>query len=229
VDAITAKADKCAQNNILSRLKPDDLALLRPHLQNIELPVRTRLEQRKRKIEFVYFIESGIASVVAEGDQQVEIGIIGREGITGVAFILGADRPKAHQTFVQVAATAKRIRVDRLRAAMDASPMLTRSLLLYVYSFLNQISQAVLANAQGSIAERLARWLLMVDDRIDDSRVELTHEFLAVMLATRRPGVTLALKELHRRGAIEQSRGAITIIDRQMLEKIAGKTYVKSC
>jgi CRP-like cAMP-binding protein len=113
-----------------------------------------------------------------------------------------------------------------LAEAIDASVSLHRVLLRYVHSFMTQTTQTALANGRSKIEERLARWLLMADDRIDGGEVRLTHEFLGVMLGVQRPGVTIALQELERRGFIGHKRGLITILDRAALQKSSKGTYL---
>jgi CRP-like cAMP-binding protein len=214
-------------NRILSRLSRKDFALLEPHLEPVDLPVRKTLETRKKRIDHIYFIESGFASVVANGASKpgIEVGIIGREGMTGLAVVLGSDRAQ-HETYIQVAGSGLRIATKELRHAIDRSTALHRAMLLYVHAFLAQTTTTALANGRSKIEERLARWLLMADDRIDGDGVPLTHEFLGLMLGTHRPGVTVALQALEKAGLITTRRSLITIVDRKALEKSSNGTYV---
>ncbi len=217
-----------SSNFILSSLSAGDFDLLGPQLEQIDLPVRLNLEHRKKPLDFVYFLNSGVASVVANGSKEIEVGIVGREGMTGVSLLLGVDTPAAYHTYIQVAGSGQRLPKDVLRAAIKHSATLQADLLRYAYSFLTQITQTALANGRASLDQRLSRWLLMVNDRVDGDVVPLTHEFLAVMLGVNRPGVTLALQELERTGTITQRRGSILIVDREALEGIAGVAYVKA-
>jgi CRP-like cAMP-binding protein len=214
-------------NLILKRLSKDDFALLHPHLEPIRLPVRKTLEPRNRKIKTVYFMESGFASVVADGSsgQGIEVGIIGREGMTGLAVVLNADRP-VHETFIQVGGTGLCLAADSLRAAIDKSVSLHRELLKAAYAFQKQVTQTALANGRSKIEERLCRWLLMADDRVDGDALPLTHEFLSLMLGVRRSGVTDAVQVLERDGLIAARRSRITILDRAAMEKKSNGTYV---
>src|SRR5262245_11685526 len=111
--------------------------------------------------------------------------------------------------------------------ALDQSNSLHKALLLYVHALMRQIVGTALSNGRHKIEERLARWLLMADDRVDDHKMPLTHEFLGVMLGTARPGVTIALKELERRGWITHRRGTITVIDRHGLQRSSNGAYVR--
>ena len=225
---VRAMANNPQRNFILSRLAPADFKLLEPHLAPVDLPVRKMLEHRDRRINNIYFPESGFASVVANGDiRPIEVGIIGREGMTGLAVVLGGDR-NSHETFVQAAGHGQCMRARLLRDAMQASATLQLSLLRYVQHFLDQTTQTAVSNGRSSIEERLARWLLMAADRLDDEEMPLTHEFLAMMLSVRRPGVTVAIQELEREGVIERRRGRIFITDRKALEKKSNGTYVRA-
>ncbi len=185
------------------------------------------LERPHRKISSVYFPESGFASVVANGSDKrpIEVGLIGREGMTGLAVVLGNDRPD-NETYIQVAGHGKYMKATALREGIDRSTSLHRSLLRYAHSFLNQTTRTALANGRSKIEERLARWLLMADDRIDGDELPLTDEFLAIMLGVRRPGVTIAVQELEREGLIARRRATIVILDRKALEKRANGTYL---
>ncbi len=215
-------------NRILSRLSRQDLALLEPHLEAVDLPVRKPLEARRKRIDQVYFIESGLASVVANGTSKpsIEVGIIGREGMTGLAIILGSDRAQ-HATYIQVAGKGLRISAARLREADERSNTLHRAMLRFVHAFLAQTTTTALANGRSKIEERLARWLLMANDRINGDDVPLTHEFLSLMLGTHRPGVTIAVRALEKAGLITTRRSHITIVDRKALEKSSNGTYVR--
>jgi CRP-like cAMP-binding protein len=216
-------------NRILSRLSRQEFALLEPHLEAVDLPVRKTLEARRKRIDQVYFIESGFASVVANGTSKpsIEVGIIGREGMTGLAIVMGHDRAQ-HDTYIQVAGHGLRISAAKLREADERSMILHRAMLRYAHAFLLQTTTTALANGRSKIEERAARWLLMADDRIDGDDLPLTHEFLGLMLGTHRPGVTIALQALEKAGLITTRRSHITIIDRKGLEKSSNGTYIRS-
>ncbi|MER8810888.1 Crp/Fnr family transcriptional regulator [Mesorhizobium australicum] len=214
------------RNALLKRLSRADLDLLEPHLKRVDLPLRTPLENAKSLIEDVYFLESGIASVVARipNGRDTEVGLIGLEGMTGSLLVLGGDRA-AHDTYVQVAGDGYQLPASKLAAAMSESTTLKALLLLYVHTLFVQISYTALVNARSKLDERLARWLLMCRDRVSDDRFAITHEFMSVMLGVRRPGVTVAIQELEGRGLIRASRGEILISDRDGLFQIADGAY----
>lgn len=169
------------RNAILNALSPTDFALLQPHLQTVPLPFRHRMQSANRRIKTVYFIESGLGSVVAVGGgerRQAEVAVIGREGMTGMPVVLGADRSPC-DVFMQVEGSGQSIGADHLSGAMDQSVTMTRWFMRFAHVFAVQASYTALANARGTIEERLARWLLMAQDRIGSDVLELTHEFLA--------------------------------------------------
>jgi CRP-like cAMP-binding protein len=213
-------------NVVLARLSGEDLELLRPKLQAIELMVHKRLETRGKAINFVHFPDSGIVSVVAHGsgERSIEVGLIGREGTTGSAVILGAER-SAHEAFVQVEGAARRITTSHLRQLMHESASIRLRLLQSVHVFSVQTAQTALANGLGRLEERLARWLLMTHDRVEGNELPFTHEFLSIMLGVRRSGVTVALDLLENDGLIQRGRGVIVIFDREGLEAAACDFY----
>ena len=135
------------------------------------------------------------------------------------------ERPR-HETFIQVAGSAQRLSATHLREAIRVSVTLHQSLLHYAHQFMIQMADTALSNGRHKIEERLARWLLLADDRLDHHEIPLTHEFLGVMLGTARPGVTIALQELERRGWITHRRGAVTIIDRKGLVRSSNGAYL---
>jgi CRP-like cAMP-binding protein len=215
------------RNRLLKMMSAADKALLQPNLEPVPLERHKSLEAANKKIENVYFPDAGIISVVAsspKSTREVEIGIIGCEGVSGVPVILGTDR-SPHQTFVQVAGSGHRLPAAALRAAMEKSATLQPLLLKYAQAFMIQAAHTAIANGRGTIEERLARWLLMAQDRIERDELPLTHEFLAMMLAVRRPGVTEALHALTQRGLMRHERGIITIVDREGLVECANGLY----
>jgi len=215
------------KNLLLRALSRDDLALLEPHLEPVTLPLKAPLLHANEPIDRIYFLEDGVASIVSEHDtgRQVEIGIHGREGMSGVPVVLGAER-SPHASMIQVGdAPAHGIASERLIDACAQSPALNQLLLRYAHTLSVQTALTAAANATCELAERCARWLLMCDDRLQSDRIELTHEFLSMMLAVRRSGVTVTLQALQETGAIRASRGVITISDRSRLEEIAGDCY----
>jgi CRP-like cAMP-binding protein len=213
------------KNKILAALSNADLALLQPHLEPVELEVRKVLEQPNKPIKHSYFIERGLASIVAgNSHKRLEVGLIGSEGMTGLPIVLGNDR-SPHENFIQVAGEGSRIPADKLRGAMRQSRSLEKAFLKFAHSFMNQTANTAFSNGTATLEERLARWLLMANDRLDGDEIPLTHEFLSLMLGVRRAGVTVALNYLEHRGVIRMSRGQIVIQDRDGLKTSANGTY----
>ena len=190
------------------------------------MTIRKSLERPNRRIDAVYFPESGFASIVAiqSAKKQVEVGLIGREGMTGTVVVLGNSRTP-HSTFVQAAGSAQCIKSADLRKALDASKSLRDLLLKYVQAFGVQATHTAICNAQSKLDQRLARWLLMAQDRLCTDLIPLTHEFLSLMLGVHRPGVTGALKALQKIGVISGARGQIKIENRKGLERVAAESY----
>ena len=217
---------KTTKNKLLARLPADNFARLKGALSPVELPVRRQLELRNRVIDYIYFIEEGLASMVisAGSNRSIEIGVIGNEGVTGLPVLLGTDRA-LHETFIQSAGRGWRMAADDLRLAMEESAGLKRQLLYFAQTLVSQMSFTALANGRYKIEERLARWLLMAADRTEGGTIKLTHEFLALMLGARRPGVTGALNVFEKRGIIDADRGTLVIKDRRALEEAANGCY----
>jgi len=214
------------RNRLLLALPVEDFHSLDPHLERVRLPVDTCLVEPNAPVEHVYFLNEGIASVVAATDQgrRIEVGMIGPEGMTGPCVLLGTDR-SPHACFVQMPGAGLRIRTDALRRAAAASAPLHRHLLRFVHAFMVQMGQTALANGSHVLEQRLARWLLMCHDRVDGDDLTITHEFLSLMLGVRRAGVTEALRTLEDGGAIATKRGRVTVLDRAGLEAVAGDSY----
>jgi CRP-like cAMP-binding protein len=185
-----------------------------------------RISRPNRRIDAVYFPEEGFASVVAvqSNGKQVEVGLIGREGMTGLPIVLGNHR-SPHATYIQVPGRGQCIPAAELRKATQTSVSLRDSLLKFVQAFDVQTTHTAICNAQSRLDVRLARWLLMAHDRVGDDTLTLTHEFLSLMLGVRRPGVTEALHALGKQGLISYGRGQIAVKDRKGMERMAGEAY----
>ena len=215
------------RNRLLAALSSADFALLQPDLDPVSPELRQVLETADEPITHNHFIESGLASVVAGNGnhrRRIEVGLIGFDGMTGLAVVLGNDR-SPNENFMQVGGEGRRISSDRLRMAMQESRSLHGVLLNFAHAFMNQIASTALSNGTASVEERLARWLLMAHDRMDDDNIPLTHEFLALMLGVRRAGVTVALNALERKAVIRLSRGQIFVVDREGLKASANGAY----
>lgn len=214
------------RNYLLASLSRSDFAVIEPRLEATSLPVRMQLQEPRKTISWVYFPSIGIASVVvaATRGRKIEVGIIGRDGMTGLSVVLDRQRSQ-HEIFIQIAGEGNRIAADALRGVMAQSPSIHRAFLHYVDMFMAQTASTALANGKATVAERLARWLLMALDRQDGNEVHLTHEFLSLMLGVRRAGVTVAMQEVEGLGLIETSRSVIRIVNRPKLDAFADGFY----
>ncbi len=213
-------------NQLLAALAPADFARLQPHLTAVNLKLLHKLEKPNKPIEDIYFLDAGIASVVAvqSNEERAEIGLIGHEGMTGPSVLLGSGQ-SPNATYMQAVGWGRKISVKDFRKAVKESESLQRLLLKYVQSFLVQTAQTAIANSRAKLPERLARWILMAQDRVGGDTLDLTHEFLGLMLGVRRAGVTEALQNLQRRRFIQTKRGQIIVLNRAGLERIAGVYY----
>jgi CRP-like cAMP-binding protein len=214
------------RNRLLAALLPSDLQLLLPSFTATPLEVKYVLERPSKAIEYVYFVLSGLVSVVAttSPNHRIEVGMVGCEGMTGLAVVLD-DGQSANETIVQSAGSALRLPADTLRALMAESPSLTSIMKRYAHVFMMQASQTALSNGRGVLGERLARWLLMWGDRLDDNNLVITHDFLALLLGVRRPGVTEVVHVLEGKGLIRSSRSLIRIVNRAGLRSEANGFY----
>jgi CRP-like cAMP-binding protein len=213
-------------NSLLSALSAGDAALLAPHIQLVDLPRELRLERRGRAAEFVYFIERGVAVTIADDARGhgVEICMTGCEGLVGAGAVLGA-KQSAYDVQMLTAGSARRIATVDLHEAMDASATLRRAILAYMHAFTLQVMREAQTNARMTLEARLARWLLMMHDRVEGDELHLTHDRLATMLGVRRAGVSVAAKKLERSGVILLHRGSILIQDRKQLEEASAGAY----
>lgn len=213
------------RNRLLAALAPEDFSRLAPRLEAVPLPLHEVLIAPRQPIAQAYFVEEGIVSLVADTREgRIEVGLTGREGFVGVPIALGA-QTTPHTAIVQASGEALRIAAGALEDALDASASLRRVLGRYVQSLLVQVGQTVYANADLTVEARLARWILMTHDRLEQDELPLTHEVLSKMLGVRRPTVTTATHLLEGAGMIRARRGRITVVDREKLEDLAGAIY----
>jgi hypothetical protein len=196
-----------------------------PYLEAVDLPVRMKLARPRYAFDYVYFLDHGMVSVVARanGHDQVEVALIGSEGAacSGVFLDAGNSTQDIH---MQSAGSGQRIRASDISRLMEEVPSIRRKLMHYLLTMSAQIDATAVAGMRGTLNERLARWLLMAQDRLGDD-IYLTHEFLAAMLGVRRAGVTTALGDFLKISAIKQHRAHIAIEDRQKLQGIARHFY----
>jgi CRP-like cAMP-binding protein len=222
----TDPTGKIINNVILLSIPEQEFNVLRPHLGFVDLPQQYLLHEPGEKVEFGYFLNSGMTSLVVEttGGRSCEVGILGKEGM--VSACLAVDICQApYLAIMQIAGDGFRVSADALSNVMANCPELKKELLRYVFLQGFLVAQIAACNRLHEIHERLARWLLMCQDRVESDVLFLTHEFLAEMLGTGRPTVTLAAGALQRAGLIENVRGTIRILNRKNLEDAACECY----
>jgi CRP-like cAMP-binding protein len=213
-------------NHLLGALEPPDYQELAPHLHVVELDRGASLVKAGEEVAHVWFPHDCVVSLVSllACGATAETGTIGCEGMVGFVSALGDSLPVVHGV-VRIAGTASRMERGRFRAAFEARPAVRRLCLRYAGALIAQVLQSVACNAHHSVEARLARSLLMLQDRVDGGWLPLTHDFLAQMLGANRTSVTLAAQVLQRAGLIAQRRGVIEIRDRAGLEAASCECY----
>jgi len=214
-------------NRLLAALGAAGRDALMAKADRVDLPVRFTLVEPNAPTPFVYFPERGLASVVAtswNGSEQIEVGHLGREGMSGLHLVLQVDQTPNH-TFMQVAGSGLRVPADHLDALLRTDEALRMQLLRFVHTYQIQLAHSALANGRYTIPQRLARWLLMCHDRLQTDDMRLTHDFQALMLGVRRSGVTNEIHVLEGEHAIRATRATIRVLDRDKLEALAAGCY----
>ena len=220
------EASEPHSNRLLGLLPLRDYERLRPHLRRIPLEYRQSLYRANKPIGFVYFIESGVGSLVntMRNGQAAEVGTIGNEGLVGLPLVLGDDRAPT-SVYVQVPGAGLRMRASLFKRELAQSASMRAVMLLYAHAFFNQVAQSAACNHFHPIERRCCRWLLMTHDRMQSDEFLLTQEFLAMMLGVQRTGVTVAASALQDAGLIRYRRGHVTIIDRRGLIRRSCECY----
>ena len=213
-------------NSLLAALPRKSYLRLLPGLTPVELVFGDVLYEPGRPIHDVYFPSQSLVSLLTlvEGHLALEVGLVGHEGMVGVALALGIDVSPV-RALVQGGGPALRMKASRFRREFAASVPLQRGLYRYVYALMAQISQTAACNRFHVVEARLARWMLMTRDRVGSGEFRMTQDFLSHMLGVRRVGVTEAASALQRRGLIEYHRGSIRILDNRGLEAACCSCY----
>lgn len=213
-------------NLFLESLSPMSREWLISRSTFVSLPIRSSLYIAEVIPDYAYFITSGIASMVATmaDGKTAEVGVIGREGIVGAFHLLGPGLLST-DCFIQITASALRIRLADLRAAFRSSEEIRDRILEFVQEQSLSLAQLAGCHRLHEQEERLARWLLMVQDRTQSDMLEITQEYLSQMLGAKRTTVTVVASSLQRKGLIEYRRGHIRILNRVGLEAAACSCY----
>lgn len=213
-------------NTILLSLARKDYESVLSKLRPVQLPVQTILNEMAEPIRFCYFINSGLASIlnVMSDGKSVEVGLSGKEGFVGLPLIVGFDTSPT-QAVMQIGGTGFQATAEDMKDILRRYPQLAKSLHRYSQELALQTTQVAACNRLHEVEERLARWLLMSQDRVEVSDFPLTQQFIAHMLGTRRASVTVAAGILQRAGLITYKRGQVKIEDRAGLENAACECY----
>jgi len=213
-------------NKILLSISDREYALIRPHLEFLSMPHHLSLYEPGQPLEFVHFPNTGMVSLViaTEDGKTVEVGEVGREGFAGIQAAVGINRNQVRE-IVQIAGDGFRVKIGALQSVLQSAPELQRILTRYAVVQGMQFAQTAACNRLHNIEQRLARWLLITQDRVDSPTLAITHDFLATMLGTERPSVSLAAGVLQNKQIIEYTRGAVQILSRTKLEACACECY----
>jgi CRP-like cAMP-binding protein len=222
----TNTTGKPVSNIILLSISDNDYLSIRPHLEYVSMPNHLVLHEAGGKLKFAYFPNRGLISlvVVMKDGRTAEAGIVGNEGFTGILAAVGLTRSPL-QAVVQITGDGFRIDVGALQNTLASAPNLQMILGRHAAIRSMQVAQTAACNRLHDIEQRLARWLLMTQDRVDSGTLRITHDFLATMLGTDRSSVSLAAGVLQKKKAIEYTRGAVKIVNRKQLEDFACECY----
>ncbi len=213
-------------NRLLGTLSDAEYQRLVPHLEHVSLPLKQVLHKAGESIEYVYFPQGTMVSLIStlEEGSMVEVGLVGNEGVVGIPAALG-DNITTTTAMVQLAGSSLRMEASLLKTEFGRGGSLQSLLLRYTQALYSLTSQNAACNRLHQLEERLARWLLLVCDRVESNELPLTHEFISKMLGVRRAGVTEAANRLQLAGLIRYNRGRITILNRQKLEAASCSCY----
>lgn len=222
----TNAAGKPVSNKILLALPNDEYRAIRPCLEHLTLPSHLTLHEPSERLEYIYFPNGGLVSLIVptKDGQTVEAGVVGNEGASGVPTIVGLTRSPVRE-IVQISGDGFRLKTTAMQDILKSIPEFQMTLTRYAVVQGMQVAQTVACNRLHRIEQRLARWLLMAQDRVDSGLVAMTHDFLATMLGTNRPTVSSAATILQKRKAIQYVRGAVRIVDRRKLEASTCECY----
>ena len=212
-------------NAILSSLPESEINSLSPYLEFQELPLHTVLVDPDEPLRYAYFLNTGAASFVvptSEG-RSVEVGLVGKSGLVGIPLAFGVNKSNL-RIAMQFPGTSHRIKADDLQRILPTTPQLQTLMCRFTLLQGMQAAQTAACNRLHNLEQRLARWLLMTQDRVGSEFV-ITQEYLAELLGTGRPSVSLAASQIQKAGAIRYSRGLMKIVNRGLLEKMSCECY----
>jgi CRP-like cAMP-binding protein len=221
-----SNASPKAVNRLLAALPDGEYQRLMPHLERVPLSFKQVLYEVGEPIEYVYFPQRAIVSSLCtmQDGSTVEVGLVGNDGVLGIPAALG-DNIAITTAMVQVSDFGMRMKASVLKSEFKRGGVLQSLLLRYMQALYALVSQNAACNRLHHLDGRLARWLLLVYDRVESNELPLTHEFMAQMLGVRRAGVTEAANMLQRAGLIRYTRGRITILNREELQAASCECY----
>ena len=224
--ARTSWEGKPIKNRVLLSLPDVEFNFLRPFLSFQSFPHHASLHEPGEELEFVHFPNRGLVSIVVatRKGKTVEVAVVGYEGLVGTAALVGL-KQSPDRAIVQVAGDGCRIRVDALQSALSSNPHLQLISSRYAVIQGLQSAQVAACNRFHGVEQRLARCLLVLQDRLDQGPLHITHDSLATMLGTDRPSVSLAAGVLQQKDVIEYTRGAVSIVNRKLLEDETCECY----
>jgi len=222
----TSPEGKPVVNKLLLALPDAEFSALRPYLEFVELPQRLRLHEPNAKLDWAYFVNSGMMSLVmtTRKGESVEVGVVGNEGFIPLQIAAGVRR-NPHLAVVQISGEGFRVGIETLQSLLLSSPALQATLSRYAAIHGLQVAQTAGCNRLHDLEQRLARWLLLTQDRVNSGLLAITHDFLATMLGTDRPSVSVAASALQKKNIIEYTRGSVRILNRKQLEASACECY----
>lgn len=216
----------CFKNHLLARVPADERSAVIPHLEPVDLPLGFIIVASGQKIEHCYFLESGLGSIVTVSPKgrKAEAGMFGREGFAPSPAAVGLAL-SLHEVVVQSPGKSYRIEIGAFTKLRNSCMIFANLLTLCSHNLSTQVSYTALSNGVHKVDVRLARWLLMCNDRLGGDEIVITHQYIALMLAVRRPSVTDALHILEGYGFIKSERKRITVRKRRAMEEFASDAY----
>ena len=213
-------------NKVLLATPDNEYELMRSELRYIDLPHHLSLHEPTQSIEFVYFPNRGMVSqvVVTKDGRTVEVGVVGKEGFVGAGLAVGVSRSSVRE-IIQIAGDGFRMMGNALERILRSAPQLQVILNRHAGLQGMQVAQTAACNRLHDIQQRLSRWLLMTQDRVNSGVLPITHDFIATMMGTDRSTVSLAAAVMQKEGIIEYLRGAVKIVNRRKLEKSSCECY----
>ncbi|HEY9774790.1 MAG TPA: Crp/Fnr family transcriptional regulator [Planktothrix sp.] len=215
-----------SQNILLKSLSSESFEKIEDKLTHIQHPRKALIAEKGEPFKYIYFPDEGMVSIVLVTTEgiPIEVGTVGKEGFVGIPVLLGADISD-RKLFSQVPGHGWSMKTDDFSLALQTNSELRMLCQKFALTMFNQVSQTAACNRLHSIEERCSRWLLLAHDRDTSRTVDLTQEFLSMMLGVRRSGVNIAIRSLEKAGLIEHKRGSIRILDRKGIEDVSCGCY----